>query len=95
MTKSPLFWLQRLWCIPLRLVFMLQDRISGDLDLVWLEPLWKGYRGYIGETLVIGKNWVHRWAGGLQVLSVKVSHRTSRHLDLVVAFYHGVPLRAR
>ena len=29
-------------CIPLRLVFTLQDRTSGDLDLVGLEALWKG-----------------------------------------------------
>ena len=29
----------------LRLVFTLQHRTSGDLDLVWLEALWKGYSG--------------------------------------------------
>ena len=82
MTKNPLFWLQRIWCcIPLRLVFTLQDRTSGDLDLVWLEVLWKGYMGYR--------------AGGPQVLSVKVSHRSSGDLDLVVGVYSGVPLRAR
>ena len=56
-TKSPLFWLQRTWCcIPLRLVFTLQDRISGDLDPVWLEALWKGYRGY--GAAISGKLWL-------------------------------------
>ena len=68
MTKSPLFWLQRIWwCIPLRLVFTLQDRISGDLDLVWLEALWKGYRSTkasIAGKLLLAESlnanvWVH------------------------------------
>ena len=96
MTKNPLFLIQRIWCcIPLRLVFTLQDRTSDDLDLVWLEALWKGYRGYSAaiseKTLVIGKNevkhWVHGWVGGPQVLSVKVSHRISGDLDQIVGVY--------
>ena len=103
MTKNPLIWLQRIWCcIPLRLVFMLQHRTSGDLDLVWLEALWKGYRGYsaaLSGKLVIGKNevkhWVHGRVGGHQILSVKDSHLTSGDLDLVVGVYGGVPMRAR
>ena len=41
------------------------------------------------KTLVIDKNevkhWVHGRMGGPQVLSVKVSHRTSGDLDLVVS----------
>ena len=85
MTKTPLFWLERIWCcIPFWLVFTLQDRTSGDLDLVWLKVLWKGYRGYraaiSGKTLVIGKNevkhWVHGRLSGSQVLYFKDSHRT-------------------
>ena len=61
-----------------------------------LQGLWCGY---IGKTLVIGKNevkhWVHGRVGGPQVLSVKVSNRISGDLDLVVGVYGGVPLRAR
>ena len=103
MTKNPFIWLQRIWCcILLRLVFTLQHRTSGDLDLVWLEALWKAYRGYsaaLSGKLVIGKNevkyWVHGRVGGPQVLSVKVSHRISGHFDLVVGIYEGAPLRAR
>ena len=103
MTKNPLFWLHRIWyCIPLRLVFTLQDRTSGDLDLVWFEALWKGYRGYsaaISEKLWLSVYEVKHWGYGLvcgpQVLSVKVSHRTSGDLDLVVGVYDGVPLRVR
>ena len=34
-------------------------------------------------------------AGGAQVLSVNVSHRTSVNLDLVVGVYGGIPLLAR
>ena len=53
---------------------------------------------HIGETLVIRKNevkhWVHGRVGGPQVLSVKVSHRYSGDLDLVVCVYDGVPLHA-
>ena len=26
-----------------------QDRTTGDLDLVWLEALWKGYSGLSGK----------------------------------------------
>ena len=81
---------------------MLQHRTSGDLDLVWLEALWKGYRGYsaaLSGKLVIGKNevkhWVHGRVGGHQILSVKDSHLTSGDLDLVVGVYGGVPMRAR
>ena len=44
------------WCIPLRLVFTLQDRISGDPDLVRLEALWKVYRGY--GAAISGKLWL-------------------------------------
>ena len=47
----------------------------------------------IGENEV--KHWVHRRVGGPQVLSVKVSYRTSGDLDLVFGLYGGVPLRAR
>ena len=51
------------------------------------------------KTLVIGKNEVkqsvHGRAGGPQVLSVKVSHRTSDDLDLAVGVDGGVPLRTR
>ena len=77
MTKNPLFWLQRLrCCIPLRLVFTLQDRTSDDLDLVWLEALWKDYRGYraatSGKLWLWEKNevkhWLHGREGGPQVL---------------------------
>ena len=51
MTKNPYFWLQRICCyFPLRLVFTLEDRTSGDLDLVRLEALWKGYRGHIAPV---------------------------------------------
>ena len=57
MTKSSLFCLQRMWCcIPLRLVFSLQNQFSGNLDLVWLEALWKGYRGY--SAAISGKLWL-------------------------------------
>ena len=42
--------------IPLRLVFTLQDRTSGGLDRVWLEALWKGYRGY--SAAISGKHWL-------------------------------------
>ena len=57
MTKNPLFWLERIWCcIPFRLVFTLQDRTSGALDLVCLKVLWKGYRGYSAAKL--GKLWL-------------------------------------
>ena len=49
----------------LRLVFALQDRTSGELDLVWLEALWKGYRGYSAAFSV--KLWLSgkmsAWAG--------------------------------
>ena len=49
--------------------------------------------------MVIGKNeakhWVHGRVGCPKVLSVKVSHRTSSDLDLVLGVYGGVPLRAR
>ena len=34
----------------------LQDRTSGDLDLVWLEALWNGYRGY--RATISGKLWL-------------------------------------
>ena len=104
MTKNPLFLLQRIKCnIPLRLVFTLQDQTSDDLDPVWLQALSKGYRDYTaaisGKLWLSGKNEVkhslHGWAGGPQVLSVKVSHRTSDDLDLVVGVYGGVNLRAR
>ena len=61
-----------------------------------LQGLWCGY---IGKTLVIGKNevkhWVHGRVGGPRVLSVKVSQRISGDLYLVVGLYGGVPLRAR
>ena len=57
MTKNLLFWLQRIWCsIPLRLVFKLQDRTSGDRDVVWFEALWKCYRGY--SAAISGKLWL-------------------------------------
>ena len=57
MTKNLLFWLKRIWCcIPLRLVFTLQDRSSDDLDLVWLEAVWEGYRGY--GAAISGKLWL-------------------------------------
>ena len=57
MTKNPLFWLQCIWCcIRLRLVFTLHDRTSGDLDLVWLEAILKGYRGY--RSTISGKLWL-------------------------------------
>ena len=103
-TKSPLFWLQRIWwCIPLRLVFTLQDRISGDLDLVWLEALWKGYRGY--GAAISGKLWLSGkmksnigCMGGWVVPGFclsRVSRRISGDLDLSVGVYGVVPLRAR
>ena len=104
MTKNPYFWLQRICCyFPLRLVFTLEDRTSGDLDLVWLEALWKGY---IGPSAPISrihwlsgkketKRWMHARVGGPLILSVKVSHQTSGDLDLLVSVYGGVPLRAR
>ena len=103
MTKNLLFWLNRIWCcIPLRLVFTLQDRTSGDLDLVWLEAVWEGYRGYgavLSGKLVVGENevkhWVHGRVCGPMVLSFKVSYRTSGNLALVVGFNGGVPLRTR
>ena len=48
---------------------------------------------------MIGKNKVKHWVQGRvvvpQVLSLKVSHRTSSDLDLVAGLYGGVPLRAR
>ena len=102
-----LFWLQGIGCfIPLRQVFTLQDRTSGDLDLDWLEALWKGYRGDCAA--ISGKLWLSgkmkpnigcmgegRGGGGLQVLSVKVRHQTSGDLGLVVGVYSGVPLRSR
>ena len=40
---------------PLRLLFTLQHRTSGDLYLVWLEALLKGYRGY--SAAISGKLW--------------------------------------
>ena len=104
MTKNPLFWLQRIWCcIRFRLVFTLQDRISGDLDLIWLEALWNGYVGYratISGKLWLSEKmksniWVHGRLGGPKILSVKVSHRTSGDVDRVVDVNGGVPLRAR
>ena len=88
--------------LAITLVFTLQDRTSGDLDLVWLEALWQGFRGY--SAAISGKLWlsgkmvkhsVHVREGGPQVLSVMVSHRTSGNLDLVVSVYGGEPLRAR
>ena len=64
----------------------------GSRSLVWLEALWKGYRGYSAATS--GKLWCSGnmksnigcmgRKDGPEVLSVKVSHRTSRDLDLVV-----------
>ena len=64
-----------------------------------MEGLQRLQCGYIGKTLVIGKNEVkhsvHGRVRGPQVLSVQVSHRTSGDLYLVVGVYGGVPLRAR
>ena len=64
-----------------------------------MKRLQRLYFGCIAETLVIGKSevkyWVNGRAGFPQVMSVKVSHRTSGDLDLVVCVYSGVPLRAR
>ena len=104
MTKNPLFWLQRICCcIPLRLVFTLQDRTSGKLHLVWLEALWKGYRGY--SAAISGTLWLSgkiksniRCMGGWVVHRLCLSRSaigTSGELDLVVGVYGGVPLRAR
>ena len=38
------------------LVFTLQDRTLGYLDLVWLEAPWKDYRGY--RAAISGKLWL-------------------------------------
>ena len=58
------------------------------------------YSGYNAYGVVSRCGWYSRCrievrVGGLQVLSVKVSHRTSGDLDLVVGDYGGVPLQAR
>ena len=58
------------------------------------EAIVRLYRENSGYRENEVKHWVHVH-GLCQILSVKVSHRTSVDLDLVEIVYGGVPLRAR
>ena len=42
--------------LAITLVFTLQDRTLGDLNLVWLEARWKDYRG--NRAAISGKLWL-------------------------------------
>ena len=102
MTKNPLFWLERICsCIPFRLVFTLQDRTSGDLDLVWIKVWWKGNRGY--RAAISGKLWLsgkmksNIGCMGDWVVPRFCLSRTAIELDLdlVVGVCGGAPMRSR